>query len=96
MTTDIIIPYSATAVSLCARFIFMYLLYSKKSTNIYSLTFCILNICSSSLWIKYCILIANEPLLFRSITDLFLFTISAGYIINNKRKPDNVLPINNF
>jgi uncharacterized protein with PQ loop repeat len=94
MTTEIIIPYSATAISLSARFIFMYLLYSKKSTNIYSLTFCILNICSSALWIKYCILISNQPLLFRSITDLILFTISAGYIINNKRKPENILPIN--
>ena len=93
-TTEIIIPYSATAISLCARFIFMYLLYSKKSTNIYSLTFCILNICSSSLWIKYCIVISNQPLLFRSITDLILFTISAGYIIHNKRKPENILPIN--
>lgn len=94
MTTEIIIPYSATAISLSARFIFMYLLYSKKSTNIYSLTFCILNICSSSLWIKYCIVISNQPLLFRSITDLILFTISAVYIINNKRKSDKILPIN--
>lgn len=93
-TTEIIIPYSATAISLCARFIFMYLLYSKKSTNIYSLTFCILNICSCALWIKYCILISNNPILFRSITDLILFTISAAYIINNKRKPENILPIN--
>lgn len=83
-TNNVIIPYSATGVALVARFIFMYLLYTKKSTNNYSLTFCLLNICSSSLWIKYCLANDNQPLLVRSMSDLVLFTISSLYIVHNK------------
>lgn len=90
-TNNIIIPYSATAVSLLARFIFMYLLYTKKSTNNYSLIFCLLNICSSSLWIKYCFANDNQPLLFRSMSDLVLFTISSIYIIRNKVAEQSVV-----
>ena len=47
----LIIPYTATSLSILARFIFMYLLYRNKSQNIFSLTFCILNIFSSGMWI---------------------------------------------
>lgn len=88
-TNNIIIPYSATAISLFARFIFMYLLYTKKSTNNYSLIFCLLNMCSSSLWIKYCFANDNQPLLVRSMTDLVLFTISSMYIVRNKINEKN-------
>jgi len=48
-----IIPYTATSISIVARMIFMYLLYTKKSTNNLSLSFCILNIFSSGMWIYY-------------------------------------------
>ena len=41
-TLDIVIPYSAMAISISARFIFIYLLYTKKSVNNLSLTFCLL------------------------------------------------------
>ena len=37
MNELIVIPYTATSISIVARIIFMYLLYTKKSTNIYSL-----------------------------------------------------------
>jgi len=86
MSDNIIVPYSATAISISARFIFMYLLYTKKSTNIYSLTFCIMNIISSILWIDYSIDIEETPIMVRGISDLVLFTLASIYIINNKRK----------
>ena len=41
-TLDIVIPYSAMAISISARFIFIYLLYTKKSVNNLSLAFCLL------------------------------------------------------
>jgi hypothetical protein len=47
MTTELV---TATVISISGRFIFMYLLYTKKSTNPYSLIFSII---SSSLWITY-------------------------------------------
>ena len=47
MTTELV---TATVISISGRFIFMYLLYTKKSTNPYSLIFSII---SSSLWIIY-------------------------------------------
>jgi len=53
MTTELVTAYSATVISISGRFIFMYLLYTKKSTNPYSLIFSIINIISSSLWITY-------------------------------------------
>ena len=83
MKTDTF-PYTATSISILARFIFMYLLYTKKSTNIYSLYFCILNIVSSSLWIKYCLEIDNTPMLARSAIDIGLLSISSIYIIHNR------------
>ena len=80
------IAYSATGISICGRFIFMYLLYTKKSTNNYSLTFCIMNIVSSCLWLNYCLKISDKPLLVRSSSDLFLFSVSCAYIIYNKMR----------
>ena len=62
----------------------MYLLYTKKSTNIYSLLFSIMNIVSSSLWITYSKFISDMPLLIRGSSDLILFSISTLYIIYNR------------
>jgi lipid-A-disaccharide synthase-like uncharacterized protein len=87
-----IIAYSATAISISGRFIFMYLLYTKKSTNLYSLIFSIMNIVSSSLWIKYSSMITDTPLLVRGSSDLLLFSISAIYIIKNRFYIDKIEP----
>jgi len=79
-----IIAYSATSISILGRFIFMYLLYTRRSTNIYSLIFSLLNVVSSSLWVTYSSLIVDTPLLVRGSCDLVLFTVSAGYILGNR------------
>ena len=84
MNEIVVIPYTATSISIIARIIFMYLLYSKKSTNIYSLIFCILNIFSSGMWIYYSYDKDDTPMIVRSSIDLSLLTISATYIIRNK------------
>jgi uncharacterized protein with PQ loop repeat len=78
------IPYTATAVSVVGRFIFMFLLYKNKSTNSLSLTFCILNICSSSMWIYYSAQLQDTPLVIRSSLELCLLFLSSVYIIRNK------------
>ncbi len=78
------VPYTATSISIIARLIFMYLLYTKKSTNIYSLTFCILNIFSSGMWIYYSYDKRDVPMIVRSSIDVSLLTISVMYIIRNK------------
>jgi uncharacterized protein with PQ loop repeat len=78
------LPYTATSISVLARFIFMYLLYKNKSTNSYSLTFCILNICSSSLWIYYSVTTEDMAMIVRSSAELSLLSMSAMYIIWNK------------
>lgn len=84
MNELVVIPYTATSISIIARIIFMYLLYTKKSTNIYSLIFCILNIFSSGMWIYYSYDKDDTPMILRSSIDLSLLTISASYIIRNK------------
>jgi len=96
MTNELIIAYSATVISVSGRFIFMYLLYTKKSTNPYSLLFSIMNIVSSALWITYSRMISDMPLLIRGSSDLLLFSISTAYIISNilefkKTQPDNLV-----
>jgi lipid-A-disaccharide synthase-like uncharacterized protein len=80
----IIIPYTATSLSIIGRFIFMFILYKNKSTNSLSLLFCILSIISSGMWISYSINTNDNPLIFRSSTELSLLTMSAIYIIRNK------------
>jgi len=87
------IPYTATSVSLIARLIFMFLLYKNKSTNSLSLTFCILNIISSSMWIYYSATLYDTPMIVRSSCELGLLSISSIYIIKNKIKNNKVLPI---
>ena len=84
MNNELITAYSATIISISGRFIFMYLLYTKKSTNTYSLIFSIINVISSSLWISYSQMISDMPLLVRGSSDLVLFTISAIYITYNR------------
>lgn len=84
MTNELVIAYSATVISVSGRFIFMYLLYTKKSTNPYSLLFSIMNIISSSLWIIYSKIIFDILLLIRGSSDLLLFSISTAYIISNR------------
>ena len=86
METELIIAYSATFISISSRFIFMYLLYTKKSTNPLSLLFSSMNIISSSLWITYSEMKSDMPLLIRGSADLVLFTISTGYILSNRLK----------
>ena len=84
MTYEFVIAYSATAISISGRFIFMYLLYTKKSTNPYSLIFSILNMASSSMWITYSQMRSDTPLFVRSSSDLFLFSVSTAYILFNR------------
>ena len=81
----IALPYTAVGFSIIARFIFMYLLYTKKSTNIYSLTFCYLSVASSSLWIPYGIIIQDTPIIIRSSIEILLLSVSAVYITINRR-----------
>lgn len=80
----IILPYTAVFFSIIARLIFMYLLYSKKSTNIYSLTFCCLSVTSSSIWIPYGILVNDIPIIVRSGVEILLLSVSGLYIIRNR------------
>ena len=93
MTNELVIAYSATVISISGRFIFMYLLYTKKSTNNYSLLFSIMNMVSSSLWITYSKLIFDMPLLIRGSSDLVLFSISTAYIIHNKLQLNRLEPV---
>ena len=80
----IVLPYTAMFFSIIARIIFMYLLYSKKSTNIYSLTFCCLSVTSSSIWIPYGILVNDVPIIVRSGIEILLLSVSGIYIIRNR------------
>lgn len=79
-----VLPYTAISLSIIGRFIFMFLLYKNKSTNSLSLLFCILNICSSSMWVYYSLYMNDFPLIIRSSTELSLLSLSSLYIIYNK------------
>jgi uncharacterized protein with PQ loop repeat len=78
------LPYTATTLAVIGRIIFMYLLWKNKSTNIYSLIFCLLGIGSSSMWIYYSIETQQTPMLVRSGTEVLLLGVSAMYIIKNR------------
>lgn len=80
----IVLPYTAVSFSIIARFIFMYLLYTKKSTNLYSLTFCYLSVLSSSLWIPYGVIMEDTPIVIRSGVEILLLSLSAVYITRNR------------
>jgi len=92
MTSQLAVAYSATAISTTGRFIFMYLLYTRKSTNIYSLIFSMINMVSSVLWITYSQIIIDTPLLVRGSSDLVLFFISTIYIIVNRLGLNKIQP----
>ena len=89
-----IIPYTATSISVLGRFIFMYLIYKNKSSNSLSLLFCILSICSSSMWIYYSIVSNDTPMIMRSSTEITLLSLSCVYIIRNKiiNSQNQILP----
>lgn len=89
------IPLVATNISIIGRLIFMWLLYTNKSSNTYSLIFCILSIISSSMWLKYAVDLSISSLIFRSSSELGLISISMMYILRNKyiRKKEPVIPI---
>ena len=88
------IPYTAISLSVIGRFIFMFLLYKNKSTNSLSLLFCVLNICSSSMWVYYSVQTQDVPMIFRSSTEISLLVISSIYIIRNKIvEQKQVLPV---
>jgi uncharacterized protein with PQ loop repeat len=87
------IPYTATSLSVIGRIIFMYLLWKNKSTNVYSLIFCLLGIGSSGMWIYYSIETKQTPMLVRSGTEVLLLGLSAVYIIKNRyNDAKSVLP----
>lgn len=92
MANELVIAYTAMAISVSGRFIFMYLLYTKKSTNPYSLVFSIMNMISSSLWITYSQMVYDNPLFIRGSTDLALFTISTAYITANILQQKKIEP----
>lgn len=91
-----IIPYTAMSISVIGRLIFMFLLYKNKSANSLSLLFCILGICSSSMWMYYSSQLNDLPMIFRSLIEITLLTISSIYIIRNKainyRNENQILP----
>lgn len=88
------LPYTAISLSVVGRLIFMFLLYRNRSTNSLSLLFCLLNICSSSMWIYYSVQTNDIPMISRSSTEITLLFISAVYIIRNKLvEKQQVLPI---
>ena len=94
MTELVILPYTAVAFSIVARFIFIYLLYIKRSTNIYSLAFCGLSVISSSCWIPYGILIQDIPIIVRATTEIILLTGSGMYILYNRAHLPKIIPLN--
>ena len=81
-------PYTAISLSVVGRLIFMFLLYRNRSTNSLSLLFCLLNICSSSMWIYYSVQMNDIPMISRSSTEITLLFISAMYIIRRGEAAD--------
>jgi len=87
-------PYTAISISILARFIFLYLLYKNKSRNLYSLTFCILNIGSSGIWLAYGYSQKDTALMTRSATEITLLVTSVTYILwNTVRQRAPVVPM---
>lgn len=87
------LPYTATSLSVAGRFIFMFLIYKNRSTNSLSLTFCVLSIVSSCMWMYYAVVVNDMPILTRSCTEVILLFVSAAYIVRNKiRNKSSILP----
>ena len=89
----LILPYTAVSFSIVARMIFLYLLYTKRSTNIYSLAFSYLSILSSSLWIPYGIIVQDTPILVRSGVEIVLLSGSVVYITYNRCHAPLQIPV---
>ena len=89
----LILPYTAVSFSIVARMIFLYLLYTKRSTNVYSLAFSYLSILSSSLWIPYGIIVQDTPILVRSGVEIVLLSGSVIYITYNRCHPPLQIPV---
>jgi len=87
----ILLPYTAVSFSIVARFIFMYLLYTKRSTNLYSLSFCGLSVISSSIWIPYGLMVNDIPIIVRSGVEILLLSLSGIYIMHNRCIPSRVV-----
>jgi lipid-A-disaccharide synthase-like uncharacterized protein len=83
----IVIPYTAVSFSIVARIIFIYLLYTKRSTNIFSLIFAYLSIISSTLWIPYGVIQQDTPIIVRSSVEIVLLTFCVSYITYNRYHP---------
>lgn len=87
METNVkVIPYTATSIAVVGRFIFMYILYKNKSTNMLSFLFCLLSIMSSGMWIYYSHKVDDLPMIIRSSVELTLLSASSVYILRNKLK----------
>ena len=80
----LLMPYTAVSLSIVARFIFMYLLYTKRSTNVYSLAFYYLSVLSASFWVPYGIIKEDVPIIVRSSIEIGLLSVSAIYIHWNR------------
>ena len=89
----LILPYTAVSFSIVARMIFLYLLYTKRSTNVYSLAFSYLSILSSSLWIPYGIIVQDTPILVRSGVEIVLLSGSVIYITRNRCHAPLQIPV---
>ena len=89
----LLLPYTAVSFSIIARMIFLYLLYTKRSTNVYSLAFSYLSIISSSLWIPYGIIVQDTPILVRSGVEIVLLSGSVLYITRNRCYPPLQIPV---
>ena len=79
-----IIPYTATSVSIMSRFIFLYILHKNKSRNYFSLIFCLFNIVSSCLWLKYSVYLQDKALIYRNSADISLLFVAVCYIMRNR------------
>ena len=89
----LLLPYTALSFSIIARMIFLYLLYTKRSTNVYSLAFSYLSILSSSLWIPYGIIVQDTPILVRSGVEIVLLSGSVVYITYNRCHAPLQIPV---
>ena len=77
------IMYISILIAIIARFIFMFVIYKNKSTDILVLLFCILNLVSFLIWLYYSSIQHDGPMLLRSSTEIVLLAISCIYIMRN-------------
>ena len=78
------IPYTATSVSILSRVVFLYILHRNKSRNYFSLMFCLFNIVSACLWLKYSIYLGDQALIYRNSAEISLLFVAVCYIMRNR------------